>query len=916
MKRLIPVMTALLLLASTTAMAQSTNLVPNGSFEQFSTCPTGLSQTTRAVGWSPFTNGTSDYFNSCGNSVPSNTFGYQLAADGNAYMGGYSRVNTTNPYKEYLTRSITAMQVGVTYEVSISVSLSNTLNLGTNDVGIFFYDDGPNFYLTSTIPPVTPQVTWASTIIGDTQNWVRLVDTFTADSTYDNIVIGGFGDINSASTTGGFSSNTYYYFDSVVVKKLEGIIINYNENIACAKDSITVLYNVINASQFAANNTFTLQLSDKSGSFNSATTLGVKTGNTSDSFRVQLPATLSEGTGYKMRVVSNSPADTFVWDNTLAIGNLDSANIIASSNSPVCEDENIVFNITHNSASATYSWSGPLSFLSTIQSPVIIISSLSQSGVYYATTTIYGCTQFDTLNITVKPKPSLPVAGSNSAVCPRDTLRLTASSTTGATYSWTGPGSYSSNTQNPSIPNVSAANSGTYTVTANLNGCVRSSNTSVAVLVAPENTVANSNTPLCVGETLNLTATNNTSGVTYSWTGPNSYSSNIQNPSITNATTAQSGAYIATYSLNGCIEKDTVIVVVNIVPATPVVSYDTPLCVGEILNLTATSTTSGVSYSWTGPNSFGSNNQNPTKSNVSISDTGTYMVTATRLNCSSSPASIKVDIRPTPFVVIFASKDTICVDESITFNSLPSNASNNLSYQWYVNAQAISGSTQTTYTSSQLKDKDVVSVRMTDNDKCQQPYIDPSNDVEMNVLPYLAPTVSITVSPQGAIPQDSLATFTATTIDAGTPTYQWKRNGQDVQGATGQIWAARTLNNNDVICVEIESGYRCPRPLTASSNCITAEVVGIDKLSNVKSLKLYPNPNTGQCVLEGKVTRAANYNIQIVNTVGQVVYTTDVATRSGSLYKSMQVNLAAGVYLLQLQETSTKQTQTMRLVIE
>ena len=53
--------------------------------------------------------------------------------------------------------------------------------------------------------------------------------------------------------------------------------------------------------------------------------------------------------------------------------------------------------------------------------------------------------------------------------------------------------------------------------------------------------------PICVGSSLALTggATNATS---WSWTGPNGFTSTIQNPTITNITTADAGVYTLTAS--------------------------------------------------------------------------------------------------------------------------------------------------------------------------------------------------------------------------------------------------------------------------------------------------------------------------------------------------------------------------------
>lgn len=59
--------------------------------------------------------------------------------------------------------------------------------------------------------------------------------------------------------------------------------------------------------------------------------------------------------------------------------------------------------------------------------------------------------------------PPVATASSNGSRCTGDTLSL--SSSGGIHYLWSGPNGFTSNLQNPIIPNVSAANAGTYTVT-------------------------------------------------------------------------------------------------------------------------------------------------------------------------------------------------------------------------------------------------------------------------------------------------------------------------------------------------------------------------------------------------------------------------------------------------------------------
>ena len=78
-------------------------------------------------------------------------------------------------------------------------------------------------------------------------------------------------------------------------------------------------------------------------------------------------------------------------------------------------------------------------------------------------------------------------------------------------------------------------------------------------------------------------------------------------------------------------------------PSAPVVGNNGPVCVNTTLNLTA-SNINGATYSWTGPNGFTSNLQNPIINNVSLNDSGTYSVTATLSGCTTLSSSTKVSV--------------------------------------------------------------------------------------------------------------------------------------------------------------------------------------------------------------------------------------------------------------------------------
>lgn len=571
-------------------------------------------------------------------------------------------------------------------------------------------------------------------------------------------------------------------------------------------------------------------------------------------------------------------------------------------NAPLCSGNTLNLTASTTSTGVTYAWTGPNGFSATSATPGISGASAAHNGNYYVTATLNGCSLSDTVVVTVKPKPAVPTMNNNGPVCAGETIMLAAASTTGgASYSWIGPNSYTSSLQNPTIGNSTTSMSGTYTATTTLDGCSSSATTSVTVKPMPTAVTTSSNTPVCAGNNLLVSIGTSTSGSTYSWTGPNSFTSANLSNTISSTTTAATGWYVAKVDLNGCSFKDSVYATVNPIPATPTISFNSPLCFGETLNLNGGSVTGG-SYSWTGPNGFTSTQNNPARSNMQWADTGMYKTTVTVNGCPSTEAQVRVGMNPVPFVTIFSNPmDTICNGQAVTFTALANNHGGTPLYQWLVNGSLVS--TGTTFNTSSLSNQDVVRCDMTEYTKCSVPYKDESNDITMTVMPWLAPSVSITANPTTPLKPDEFITFTAKPVDGGTiPKFQWKRNGQNIVGATGAIWSANTLNDNDDICVELTSTYRCPQPLTANSNCIKVRVLtGVDDISGSNKWTVHPNPNNGRFTITAKDIYSTEARLEVVNTLGQIVYRHIVTTQQGSINKEVNLNdVAKGIYLLRI----------------
>ena len=89
------------------------------------------------------------------------------------------------------------------------------------------------------------------------------------------------------------------------------------------------------------------------------------------------------------------------------------------------------------------------------------------------------------------------------------------------------------------------------------------------------NVTATNGGPYCAGQTITLNASNG--ATTYSWTGPNGFTSNLQNPTIPNSTPLDSGVYTLNYTTPNCNGTATTLVIVN-TPINPAFTQIAPIC--------------------------------------------------------------------------------------------------------------------------------------------------------------------------------------------------------------------------------------------------------------------------------------------------------------------------------------------------
>jgi hypothetical protein len=323
----------------------------------------------------------------------------------------------------------------------------------------------------------------------------------------------------------------------------------------------------------------------------------------------------------------------------------------------------------------TYSWSGPNGFTASTQNIIRTNATASMSGTYVITVTDNkGCTATSSANAQVNPGLSVTTAAPE--VCAGSTLSISSTPSGGTspfTYIWSGPNGFSASTQNISRANATITMSGTYSVTVTDNkGC--SGTSSVNAIVNPNLNVNTSAPEVCAGSTLAITSTpsGGTNPYTFVWSGPNGFTTSTQNINRANATVSMSGTYSVTVTDNkGCSGTSSVNTTVNPNPTVQVGS-NSPVCLEGTLNLTSTPSggTPAFTYSWTGPNGYTANIQNPVRTNVNVTMAGTYNVTVTDSKGCTVTGNTNVTTTPKPVSGI-EGPNTTCAKEPVLFIATP-----------------------------------------------------------------------------------------------------------------------------------------------------------------------------------------------------------------------------------------------------
>jgi gliding motility-associated-like protein len=370
--------------------------------------------------------------------------------------------------------------------------------------------------------------------------------------------------------------------------------------------------------------------------------------------------------------------------------------VTSSSTGSTCSGVAESYTITSNVATATYTWSrvavagisNPAVASQTgsaITETLVNTTNAPVSVTYVITPTAGSCTgaSFNYV-VTVYPAPAVTSA-SAITVCSGSNIgyTITFSSAAPVSFTWSRAvvagisnsaisGQASPNIQESLFNTTNAPIDVVYVVTYQTASCSGLTfNLTVTVNPTPAVTSAGA-LNACSGVPLNYQITSGTTGTTFNWR--RLAATGISNPAVSNQTANPitetlvnasvnpvNAIYLITPIINGC-PGPVYELIVNVNPAvpTPVVYTNTPVCTGNAINLQSPAIP-GATYNWSGPGGFTSTQQNPTISNVTSANAGTYSLFVTVNGCASTTVTADVVVNPPP-VANAGKNQTVCTN--------------------------------------------------------------------------------------------------------------------------------------------------------------------------------------------------------------------------------------------------------------
>ncbi len=445
--------------------------------------------------------------------------------------------------------------------------------------------------------------------------------------------------------------------------------------------------------------------------------------------------------------------------------------------------------------------------------------------------------------ITVPPQNLTVNQGASAA------FSVTAAGSGPLTYQWRKNGVNIGGATNSSyvISTSAEADAGGYSVVVtNSAGSATSATATLVVNIAPVITQQPTNVTTTQGSTATFTVqARGTSPITYQWkkltngtyqdiVGATQPTYSI---SSTNKAADETSYQVVVTNSVGTVTSNNVTLTVNLTPPA-IVEQPQNQTVNQGQNATFAVSVSGVgpfTYQWRkdGVNISGATASSVVVSNVTVNDQASYSVVVSGPGGSVTSSSATLTVIALPVITTHPAGANL--PAGATGSLFVGASGNNLAYQWRRNGVAISGATSPVYSF-------VMADNLAGSYTCTVTNVAGSVTSNAASITLQATAPTITQQPQSAAILDgNPVTFSVQATGTATLTYQWRRNGDNISGATSSSYtfnvSALTDHNSNYSVVVTNAGGS----VTSAAATLTVNVPPVITQQPVSTATSYTN---------------------------------------------------------------------------
>ncbi|MCF8450983.1 MAG: T9SS type A sorting domain-containing protein [Taibaiella sp.] len=604
----------------------------------------------------------------------------------------------------------------------------------------------------------------------------------------------------------------------------------------------------------------------------------------------------------------------------------------------ICNGATYDYNPASLTAGTTISWNRPFVSGITSSGPSSGNDTINETHTnatvnpinvnYFFTLSANGCTNFQTVTVTVNSTPVLNTTLTPAAVCDSTIFSyIPGSNTIGATFAWsraavaniTNPAATGTGNPNERLRNAASFPVPvTYVFTTSINGCTNTEN--VVVTVNPRPRLSNTAPlPICDSTVFTFVPTSMVLGYSYSWSRafvsgigslPDTGTGNINERHKNNTNTNITVNYVFNITANGCTHIQNVAVMVHPKPTLSSSLLDSACSGSPFVYTPTTDIIPTLSYAWsrasvtgiTPANGAGSGAVNETLINGTTNTLDiVYVYTMTVGASCTNQQNVRVKVRPAaeaPLITIMPGGGTMC-NGTMYQNFGAAAAPAGVTYKW----SAVNAEVYATGTGNQ---NSIVNFNV------------PSSVAQVMLSSTIGATGCTGVATYTVNVSNVTSTMPKVIYTNGTficlqndvKSFQW---GYDDAATLDSTILTGEVNQSYFIKATPNFAGRHYWVMTNSGDCMqkayynapndnTPRVIN-DVTEGATTINVFPNPTSENINVEVTTAAAGAIEVQLVNMLGQVLNTVNADANKATINVA---NLPGGFYMVDCYQNGMK----------